>query len=109
MGGSFEWDGDWSDKSDLWTPSMKDYFKPRLTENDGSFWMNEEDFRRHYDSIGVLFMYSKSGDSWSQSRQQLKLNGDEMNLECLTFKVENNVSGFFTLLQRDDRILGAPD
>ena len=38
--GNFEWDGDWSDKSELWTRDMIEAVKPNLDSNDGSFWMN---------------------------------------------------------------------
>lgn len=38
--GTFEWDGDWSDKSNKWTQEFKDHFKPVLDENDGTFWMS---------------------------------------------------------------------
>ena len=38
--GSFEWDGDWSDTSPLWTYEFKNYFNPILEEGDGTFWMN---------------------------------------------------------------------
>lgn len=89
---------------------MKEYFKPTLQEDDGSFWMNEADFRRHFDCVGVLFMCSPSGDAWSQARKEISLTGDDLNSQCLTFKLENdNVSGFFTLLQHDERIQGVAD
>jgi len=38
--GNFEWDGDWSDKSHLWTEDMIKGFNAVLDENDGSFWMS---------------------------------------------------------------------
>lgn len=49
--GKFEWDGDWSDNSDLWTEEMKEFFEPVLDENDGSFWMSLEDFFPRFKSV----------------------------------------------------------
>ena len=51
--GTFEWDGDWSDKSPLWTEEMIKAFNPILDEFDGSFWMNFEDFTQKFDSLDV--------------------------------------------------------
>ena len=31
--------GDWSDKSPLWTPDIRKELNPTLEENDGTFWM----------------------------------------------------------------------
>ena len=38
--GKFEWNGDWSDNSPLWTDELKEIFKPKLDEGDGTFWMS---------------------------------------------------------------------
>jgi calpain-15 len=35
--GNFEWEGDWSDNSPLWTQQMKDALTPVLDSNDGTF------------------------------------------------------------------------
>lgn len=51
--GNFEWDGDWSDKSPLWTEDMIKLFNPILDENDGSFWMSYKDFTSLFDSLDV--------------------------------------------------------
>lgn len=42
--GRFEWEGDWSDHSSLWTDQMKKAINPTLDDNDGTFWMSFEDF-----------------------------------------------------------------
>jgi len=49
--GGFEWDGDWSDNSELWTEAMKDAFKPVLQSHDGSFWMSFKDFTSRFESM----------------------------------------------------------
>jgi calpain-15 len=51
--GSFEWDGDWSDRSPLWTPQMINEVKPVLDEKDGTFWMSFDDFIQHFSGLNV--------------------------------------------------------
>lgn len=51
--GTFEWGGDWSDKSLLWTKEMIDLVKPNLDENDGTFWMSFRDFIENFDCLDV--------------------------------------------------------
>ena len=50
--GSFEWSGDWSDNSDLWTPKMQSLAK-FTKEDDGTFWMCWVDFLRYFDEVRV--------------------------------------------------------
>jgi hypothetical protein len=51
--GEFEWDGDWSDKSDRWTDRMKQALDPVLEDNDGTFWMSYEDVIKHFINISI--------------------------------------------------------
>ena len=51
--GAFEWGGDWSDISPLWTKEMKALIKPVLDKNDGTFWMVYQDFVTHFKSVNV--------------------------------------------------------
>lgn len=51
--GTFEWDGDWSDDSKLWTKELKDEIKPVLDDTDGTFWMCFDDFTKYFRSINV--------------------------------------------------------
>lgn len=50
--GSFEWKGDWSKKSKLWTSEMKKEFNLNEKE-DGIFWMNEKDFCKYFTTIRI--------------------------------------------------------
>jgi calpain-15 len=54
--GSFEWDGDWSDHSDLWTDELKEIIDPVLADDDGTFWMCFDDFVNHFASINVCMI-----------------------------------------------------
>jgi calpain-15 len=63
--GKFEWNGDYSDKSDLWTEEMK--IQVGWSDaDDGIFFMKLEDYVKYYDfySIGVL------EDNWHYSYQE---------------------------------------
>ena len=51
--GKFEWDGDWSDNSSLWTEEMKQEVNPILDEDDGTFWMSFEDFISNFAQVDV--------------------------------------------------------
>ena len=46
--GNFEWKGDWSDMSPLWTEEIKQKIQPNFSEEDGSFWMNYDDFQAQF-------------------------------------------------------------
>ena len=37
--GNYEWNGDWSDKSPLWTPEVVAQVEADLSGDDGLFWM----------------------------------------------------------------------
>lgn len=43
--GSGEWNGDWSDKSPLWTQAIRNQVDFFSEKDDGIFWMDFEDFR----------------------------------------------------------------
>jgi len=53
--GSFEWDGDWADNSPLWTNDMKRLINPVLDENDGTFWMNFDDFIKNFSGVNICY------------------------------------------------------
>eukprot|EP00571_Detonula_confervacea_P007096 CAMPEP_0172325610 /NCGR_PEP_ID=MMETSP1058-20130122/54457_1 /TAXON_ID=83371 /ORGANISM="Detonula confervacea, Strain CCMP 353" /LENGTH=397 /DNA_ID=CAMNT_0013042201 /DNA_START=44 /DNA_END=1238 /DNA_ORIENTATION=- len=52
--GSFEWKGDWSDKSKKWKkhPGIKKKLKLEVAD-DGAFWMSFDDFKKVYTRVNV--------------------------------------------------------
>ena len=54
--GGTEWNGDWSDESDLWTPELKEELKWEKTD-DGRFWMSLKDFCRNYDEVVICHVH----------------------------------------------------
>merc|ERR1712196_537318 len=54
--GTFEWEGDWGDTSDMWKkhPKVKRELKPDTgAPDDGIFWIGWEDFMKNYTSVDV--------------------------------------------------------
>ncbi|OHS93248.1 hypothetical protein TRFO_40457 [Tritrichomonas foetus] len=51
-GNDREWLGDWSDTSELWTPSLKKALSVKFG-NDGSFWMIDKDFFKYFTDLEV--------------------------------------------------------
>ena len=50
--GRFEWNGDWSDHSDLWTDEAKELVG-FVDEEDGIFWMSFEDWSKYFVDLVV--------------------------------------------------------
>lgn len=51
--GKFEWNGEYSDSSNLWTPQQRQELKI-VAADDGIFWMKLEDFLKHFEGVGIL-------------------------------------------------------
>ena len=50
--GRGEWNGEWSDHSDLWTPELRKRLCSEKSD-DGTFWIRFEDFCSQFDDIGI--------------------------------------------------------
>ena len=46
--GNFEWQGDWGDKSDCWTPELKIQLDLKEDADDGTFWMSFDDMKKYF-------------------------------------------------------------
>jgi len=101
--GHFEWSGDWSDSSSLWTERMKQAFQPNLNGTDGEFWMCERDFIAHFSGVGVVFYQS----GWAEAKMPLSTTTSDM-CEAVVFEVREPSRAFITLLQKDTRIVHTP-
>jgi hypothetical protein len=55
--GSMEWNGDWSDNSDLWTAKIKNRLKHTNDSNDGTFWMSFDDLCTSFRCLYVCHYY----------------------------------------------------
>ena len=64
--GVFEWAGDWSRTSPLWTPELIAQVQPGLDLADGSFWIGYKHFLENFETANVCM---------TRGWQELKLKG----------------------------------
>lgn len=90
--GRFEWNGDWSDKSPLWTPFLKNILG-YVDSDDGSFWMILEDFMKYYTDISIS---QPPLDEWTLHSIRTKLEpgeNDGRNTELPQWKIHFDKPG----------------
>ena len=63
--GHFEWEGDWSDKSELWTDELKQQVGFTDDEFDGLFWMAIPDLMKYFNRAQIC----RVNDSYFYSYQ----------------------------------------
>mmetsp|Transcript_3288 Transcript_3288/g.5458 ORF Transcript_3288/g.5458 Transcript_3288/m.5458 type:complete len:180 (+) Transcript_3288:682-1221(+) len=68
--GKFEWNGDWSDHSKLWTPELKRELNVKSDANDGTFWMSFEDFTEFFSRVQLCKYNDKHSFSYTTARAQ---------------------------------------
>ena len=56
--GQFEWTGDWGDDSDCWTPQLRKQLGMETAADDGSFWMDFDDFKKYFTDSSGLFNFA---------------------------------------------------
>lgn len=79
--GKGEWTGNWGDKSNLWTPALKQEAGWTDTD-DGTFFMTYNDFKNNFDGITIAHYHDEYYYSYLQSQ-----NADE-DLDMKQFTVE---------------------
>lgn len=94
-----EWNGDWSDKSELWTDELKEKLG-WTNEDDGSFWMNFEDFSRNYHRVTVCRVQDEFFYNSVLARQ------DSDKASVFRVKVLDGGSTYFMVTFEDSRKLG---
>eukprot|EP01012_Entosiphon_sulcatum_P043639 TRINITY_DN579_c0_g1_i1.p1 TRINITY_DN579_c0_g1~~TRINITY_DN579_c0_g1_i1.p1 ORF type:complete len:884 (-),score=172.09 TRINITY_DN579_c0_g1_i1:30-2681(-) len=103
--GGLEWNGDWSDNSELWTDAIRDELQFEAAD-DGLFWMSFEDFLKYFVNVTVCFNHIHS--DW----RDLRARGEFVNAQP-SFTVELTVlkpcKAFFSISQKDKRGKAADD
>ena len=109
--GGFEWSGDWSDSSSLWTEGLMKQ-AGFSKQDDGTFWMSLEDFIKYFSEIqGVrvfnmdVFDSFQFGDSFDLI-PNATLNGELLEEEHYLIKAPENCTVYISLAQYDYRYLG---
>jgi hypothetical protein len=107
--GDFEWTGDWSTNSDLWTEEMKEEVKPVLDSTDGSFWMSYSDVLLNFNEIDICCTIFKQearakGVFRSQVVDDVKWVFSD---KYYTVQVVKNSRVVVSIHQDDERVYGA--
>lgn len=109
--GTFEWDGNWSDRSPLWTLKMRKAINPVLDSSDGTFWMNYEDFTHNFTGINIC---------WVKDFEEARMKGlfVKEHIGSIERVVPNkyyavrprhNVTVYLGVHQPDERMYGVAD
>jgi calpain-15 len=106
--GEFEWDGDWSDTSALWTPEIIDEIQPNFDANDGTFWMSFEDFLRKFFRINYCRMGNFHEVRMKGLFEPTIYKEEEVifSREIYSIQCDEYTKLFLTLHQDDERIYG---
>lgn len=97
--GKFEWTGDFSDNSPLWTNEDRQRFNV-VNKNDGIFWMRIEDFVRYFNGVGIV----KTIPGFTSNG--MMLDQTSSNLSVVRLIVRTPTKGYFSVDQYDSRFPG---
>ncbi|EGD72048.1 hypothetical protein PTSG_00064 [Salpingoeca rosetta] len=105
--GEFEWKGDWSDNSSLWTDDIVKEVGATFNDKDGLFWMSYQDFREHFSKVNICHVHSKSGTAWKDFRikGRFQYSGSDVSFPFISMTVEDATEAWVSIHQDDERIL----
>eukprot|EP00051_Salpingoeca_urceolata_P026064 m.475737 g.475737 ORF g.475737 m.475737 type:complete len:816 (+) comp20398_c0_seq15:196-2643(+) len=108
--GKFEWSGDWSDESHLWTASVVDELEATFNGDDGLFWMSLDDFCHHFTKLNICHLRPSSGGKWFEHRIKNHFFFQEDIVDCGFTMVEctQPTSMCIGVHQRDERAFMVP-
>jgi hypothetical protein len=100
--GCGEWSGDWGDNSEQWTTRMRNILNYHVSEEDGLFWMDFNDFVEEFRCVYVCRSFDRSS-GWTCTNIEGEWSGDgaaglptAKNKKC---KVSNNPQYQLTVSQ----------
>ena len=96
--GQFEWQGDWGDKSDLWTEQSKAQVGFQDVD-DGTFWMAFDDFKTHFSRVQIC----KYKNGFQFSHEKVKSNMYDFNL--IKFQICDGGPQTISISQKDERCM----
>jgi hypothetical protein len=96
--GTNEWLGDWSDKSNKWTPEIKEMLKYENAE-DGTYWMAFDDFTKFYTSTHIC----KIKDDYNFISNKYDVDHTKQ-FNLVSVVVPKDSSGFFIINLKNRRI-----
>ncbi|KAF9577077.1 hypothetical protein BGW38_007946, partial [Lunasporangiospora selenospora] len=101
--GEIEWNGDWSDQSEKWTPEAMEALNQQ-EKNDGRFWMPYKDFLRIFTTIDRCRVFDAS---WSVASSWIPYNVEPRSSGQFHFKLNQDSETVLVLSQPDTRYYGA--
>jgi len=72
--GNREWKGEWGDSSPYWTPELKKQLNYEPQASDGVFWINMQDFHKHFFAPGVCQIHDGFKYSFIKLGENRKAN-----------------------------------
>jgi len=108
--GRFEWNGEWGDKSPLWTDEAKKKFKPELKDEDGCFYMPYRLFLLNFDHVDICYASNPKGDAWQQQRAggSFAHRSPFLPTNFYELKLSHDANVFVSIFQADQRVPGSP-
>ncbi|KAG0083456.1 hypothetical protein BGZ93_004639 [Podila epicladia] len=101
--GRTEWNGDWSDQSEKWTPEA--IAQVGMEEkDDGKFWMSYKDFLRIFDSLDLCRIFDAT---WSVASSWIPYNVEPRSSGKFHFELDQASEAVIVLSQPDTRYYGA--
>ncbi|KAG0313113.1 hypothetical protein BGZ99_009077 [Dissophora globulifera] len=101
--GQVEWNGDWSDGSEKWTPEAMKALKHE-DKDDGQFWMPYRDFLRIFTTIDRCRIFDAS---WSVASNWISYNVEPRSSGRFQFELKKRSSTVIVLSQPDVRYYGS--
>ncbi|KAF9919916.1 hypothetical protein FBU30_010373 [Linnemannia zychae] len=101
--GKIEWNGDWSDQSEKWTPEAMAALKHE-DKNDGRFWMPYKDFLRIFTTLDRCRVFDST---WSVASSWIPYNVSPRSSGHYEFELEKDTATVIVLSQPDTRYYGS--
>ena len=102
--GRYEWRGDWSDASSLWTPETLKAMQMEGSSDDGVFCMAFEDFQRYFESLTLCYVHDQF---WSFNLPMDQTKEEEYSVVQLEIKQHTLL--YFLVCQIDERRFGGAE
>lgn len=99
--GHYEWRGDWSDTSSLWTPEALSEMEMEGHTDDGVFCMALPDFQRYFESLTLCYVHDQF---WSFNLPMDQTKEEEYSVVQL--EVKQSTLLYFLVCQIDERRFG---
>lgn len=101
--GKIEWNGDWSDQSEKWTPEAMETLKHE-DKNDGRFWMPYKDFLRIFTTLDRCRVFDAT---WSVASSWIPYNVSPRSSGHYEFELTKTSKTVIVLCQPDTRYYGS--